>query len=308
MAVLQALTQLTFLSIDGCIKVTAESLQHISCLQRLRGLGLQSHKLPLSPSHTPYLAQLTGLHTLSLLLVTLDPDLLQQYTQLQNLRLSVPTLSGLNSGASLLAVIAKQVQLRTLQLHQVDCAWPAAAAAFTTLTASSSLQELKLLLDGLPAGTLQAMLRPQQQLVHLRSLTFNIWCKDETGSDAPSVSSADVVRLASCCPGLQELTLTLQRDVQLTVLSQLTGLSNLTLHEASESTVKTLSAVTQLQTLDIFVICPFEQSAVVPLTSLRQLTELFVTVPIDDLLDEADDGPAGPDIEFRKESDQDHDV
>ena len=153
-SVLHVLTHLTYLALYAKVQVTAESLQHISALQHLKGLvmDLPSGSVPLSPSSTPGLAQLTGLRTLHLVGAKMDPAVLQHYTQLQDLSLKACSLLGTNGTAALLMVIGKQLQLQQLTLTGSECEHPVAAAAFTALTTSSKLQELTVCLTGQPPG------------------------------------------------------------------------------------------------------------------------------------------------------------
>ena len=95
-SILQVLTQLTLLELEEIVGVTADTLQHISALQQLQVLSLtppssvprRQSSVPLSPSSTPGLTQLTGLHTLKVSRVSLDPAVLQQHTQLRHLELA----------------------------------------------------------------------------------------------------------------------------------------------------------------------------------------------------------------------------
>ena len=162
-SVLQVLTQLSALKLELNIKVTAESLQHSSALQHLQVLSLYHPLVPLSPSSTPGLAQLTGLQAIKLSYFDepLDAALLQHYTRLQQLQLQGGDLTGAAGSATLLAAIGQQPQLEQLELWGVRCEWPRAAGAYTALTASSRLQELDVHVDEWPAGVWQSVFRPQ---------------------------------------------------------------------------------------------------------------------------------------------------
>ena len=297
-SILQLLTQLTFLEVGPGIDVTAESLQHISGLQHLQEfrLAYPSVYLCLSPSSTPGLAQLTGLHTLKLSRATLDAAVLQDYTQLQQFKLQACTLSSADSAAVLLSVLGRQVQLQQLELLDLLCEWPA-ASAFTALAASSRLQKLYLLLADLPAGVWQAVFNRQQQLPQLqffRSGRFG----DEEYDNGPvkypaetDFSSADLSRLVDCCPGLQSVKLDIQADVQLAVLSQLTALTALSVWRANQVSVKSLSGLARLEDLSLYVMTPFSAPSLLHLTALQRLTSLEVSIHFLVYLDDEADIP-----------------
>ena len=110
---LQVLTQLTYISFGlrqtQCVDITAESLQHISALQHLQALDLTRPSVPLSPSSTPGLKQLTALQGLLLDTAILDAA-------------GLDTAAGVGSGGS--RVVWSQQCCRAAVSH-----WPAAAAA-----------------------------------------------------------------------------------------------------------------------------------------------------------------------------------
>ena len=279
-SVLMVLAQLTCLHLSGVV-VTAESLQHISALQHLQVLHLAKPEVSIiSPSNTPGLAQLTGLHTLHLSGANLDPAVLQDYTQLQHIKLDICALSGANSAAVLLSVLGRQLQLQDLELSRLQCDWPAAASAFTAITASSRLQGLTLVMDGLPAGIWQAVFNRQQQLPQLQSVMVGpggSHFADLQGPAATDFSQEDISMLVDCCPGLQRLDVDLQPGgVQLSALSQLTALTALSIHKATEVSVKSLSALLRLQELSVHAVQPVSAPAMAFLTALRQLRHLDV--------------------------------
>ena len=231
-SVLQMLTQLTFLDLNYTVKVTAESLQHISALQRLQVLYLDEPSEPLSPSSTPGLAQLTGLQAFRLANATLDPAVLQHCKQLRQLKLATVEAA---SGEELLSLVGQQLQLQQLRLWDMRCKWPTAPSAYTALTASSRLQELAVQLDGLPAGIWQAVFKPQQQLPHLQKLVSASWdaSGDNDGVQDPlavAFNAADLSTLVSCCPRMSGLQIILQADVQLAALSQLAAFTTWVWH------------------------------------------------------------------------------
>ena len=135
--------------------------------------------------------------------------------------------------------------------------------------------------DRLPVGIWQAMFRPQQQLPHLQNLRTDSWTTSNNHGgvqDVPATafSATDVSRLVGSCPGLQDLSLELQPDVQLAALAQLTDLTTLRIYMATASSVKSLSGLSGLRGLDVNACPACSPAALLPLTALRQLTRLDV--------------------------------
>jgi hypothetical protein len=151
------------------------------------------------------------------------------------------------------------------------------AAAYAALTASSKLQHLDLTGCTLQAGAWQHMLPACRQLPQLLSLDIT-WVRFPSQGDAPTPEFSSLV---SCCPSLQSLYI---RGLQYSAerLALLQGLSTLhTLYlNSSEPVDKTLAAVGQLTGLhELYVDHPCRAAGVwmLPLTQLKQLTELHYT-------------------------------
>jgi hypothetical protein len=148
---LRGLTKLTHLGFGFNNERGAEAwLQDVSRLTKLQELSI-CQRMRCSASTAPGLGQLTALTSLHLDLVRLHPAVLQDIsTQLQRLQLGEGvSLVGPDAAARLLSCIAGMTRLQQLRLsppysdqHGQDP--PADAAAYTALTASSSLQQLQL--------------------------------------------------------------------------------------------------------------------------------------------------------------------
>jgi hypothetical protein len=126
----------------------------------------------------------------------------------------------------------------------------AAAAAFSTLTASSQLQHLEVRADdAMPADAWQHILPKGQQLPQLRVLTDGVqvgWF--QTGP----WHIPDVTRLVSCCPALRELaTMAVLDPQQLALLHNLAGLHQLKVGLADDDNqaLEQMSALAQLTSL-----------------------------------------------------------
>lgn len=181
---LLSLTKLTHLGF-GLDREDAKAwLQHLSSLTDLQQLSIyqQGSRATCSPSTTPGLSRLTALTSLRLECVTLDPALLRDIsTQLQSFHIDQVDLvtdgphahaAAAPSGAAaqLLSCIAGMTRLQQLCLGPLPY-FPAEAAAYTALTASSNLQQLQLSDNGWPDGIWQAMFTAGRTWPHLQVCT-----------------------------------------------------------------------------------------------------------------------------------------
>lgn len=232
--VLQHLQCLTHLQISCQRWLQEESLQHISCLTNLQELHITSPSARLCPSTTPGLSSLTALRKFSFHAGKLDPEILQDCTQLQELELIwvFPISAGDAAGLQLLGLVGRLQQLRCLRLKQLDN-WPlaaaAAVAACVNLTASSKLEELDLDIDDLPPSIWQHIFPPDRQLTALQKLSVScsdFWDPLEPPA-AAALGTAAITLLANCCPKLRELYLNRQPGAQVTALTQLSALTKL---------------------------------------------------------------------------------
>jgi len=141
---LQHLTQLTALHLNSAGQLlNADSLQHVSCLVNLQELGLFDSTVPLSPSTTPGWSRLTALRKVYLQCVSVDPSILQDCTQLQDLGLQSVAIISAGGAAALHSLLGRLQQLQCLCLAELQYDWPVAAAAYSSLTASSDLHTLE---------------------------------------------------------------------------------------------------------------------------------------------------------------------
>lgn len=148
-------------------------LQHLSSLTGLQQLNLKSIKAAVcSPSTMPAFSALTALTSIRLTGCALDPAVLHDSTQIQALRLQGVTIVGPEGGTlvapRLLSCIARMPRLKHLVLDLEAAARIFELNAYTALTASSKLQQLRLVNNNLPCGVWQAMFPAQQAWPNLK--------------------------------------------------------------------------------------------------------------------------------------------
>jgi hypothetical protein len=185
-------------------------------------------------------------------------------------------------GASqLLQLLVRLTALRELSLEQIGGSWPQQASAYSALTASSSLQQLWVNACQLQGAVWAHVFPVGRQLPQLHVLSA--WLNG--GSDRASFGSADITRLVSCCPGVEDLRIDLCADASLAPLQSLTALTSLNIvGPVSPAVISSdLAALTQLQDLGLTVSrpaagvgedAPRGLQHLVPLTALTGLTEL----------------------------------
>lgn len=120
-----------------------------------------------------------------------------------------------------------------------------AAAAYSALTASSTLEELHVTGFKAQPGVWQRILPAGRQLPHLRALNVSI--TDTTG--APQ--QPELVDLVAACPGLQQLVAGEEDEVE--VLARLTALQSLELDYSGSLAggLQSLTQLTQLTRLEV---------------------------------------------------------
>jgi hypothetical protein len=214
----------------------------------------------------------------------MEPGVLAGKTRLQHLSLMFCSMTGGAAGiAQLLSQLLHLQQLTHLQLQysltfvdEADCP----AAAYSALTASSTLQHLNISSCRMPLGVWQHVFPAGRQLPQLRSVDISHVTRPAGGL----ALAPDGTRLVSCCPGLQSLDLKLLQcsTTQLGPMSMLSGLSALKLiitdwpgQGVITQCVGQLTGLREL-TLSIHMDIPgaAEAAGWLLLTQLRQLTSL----------------------------------
>jgi len=285
-AVLQQLPHLTYLHIrdQGNYLLVTGSLQHLSCLTNLQELHIASFgvlhpRISLSPSATPGLSRLTALKKVDLQGVSLDPTILQDCTQLQSLGLMWVAIISAGGAAALHTLLGRLLQLQSLRLLKLEYDWPAAAAAYTSLTASSHLQRLHLTVDNMPPGVWRYVFPPDRQLPELHELDMR-WSGGLVDVPVPPPAATpgtdDVGFITTCCPGLCKLV---QPDTQLADLTKVSGLTSLSvsgLHGAGFVSLAALSGLISLRQLYVHLGGPITPGDLLCLTALTSLTRLSV--------------------------------
>jgi len=251
--VFQHLQQLTYIDVlDRQPQfLNTRTLEHISCLVNLQELRIES-KVSLSPSTIPGISRLTALHTLSLQDVELDPVCLQDCTQVQSL------------------------QLCYLQYDP-----HVAAAAYSSLTASSKLQKLRVTVVDLPPGIWRHVFPQDRKLPALQEFVvdFNDW---DVSLPPPSavLGTDDISCLVSCCPGLRDVEIDAQPGLGLAGFAKAAALTSLKvgfMQEVDfEPTGSALSKLVSLEQLSIWLVGPITPSDLLCLTALTTLTRLSI--------------------------------
>lgn len=100
----------------------------------------------------------------------------------------------------------------------------------------------------------------------------------EQDRDAPvsAATAADLARLVSCCPALQECTLCLAEDMPLAPLVQLTTLRRLNIQHVGNIGMGSLPSLMQLESLSLKMTGPVLPRHILALTALRHLTYLNI--------------------------------
>ena len=143
-------------------------------------------------------------------------------------------------------------------------------------------------LQELPHGVWQAAFPQQRQWPQLQQLKLgngrddqeddrDEWDDELAAVSGSAVSTEDIERLVGCCPALQFLDIDVWPMTRLWDLSELAGLTALTVQMADEGVVKSLSDLLQLKALQLETELPFSAQGLLHLTTLRQLTYLSVT-------------------------------
>jgi len=288
-AVLQHLSHLTYLDVydQAGHMLGTSSLQHASCLTNLQELHIASfggsdRRISLSPSTTPGLSRLTALKKVALQGVSLDATVLEDCTQLQGLMLQWVNIISAGGAAALHSLLGCLQQLQSLQLHALEYDLPVAAAAYTSLTASSALQQLHLTVDNMPAGVWRYVFPPDRQLPALQELTLD-WSGGPVEVPIPPPAAApgtdDLSSISVCCPGLCSISIFVQPDTQLADLTKVSSLTSLyvsELHEEGFESLRALSALVSLQELSVDLGGPITPRDLLCLTALRPLTRLCI--------------------------------
>lgn len=232
-----------------------------SSLTRLRlGAGhTHEHAIPLSPQLQHLASSLRELHLLD---VPVEPEQLAGMTGLNVLCLRSCMLQPAHDvtsavgTAALLAALQQMTQLRHLQLADLNLDTETGPIGqWSALTASRQLRFLEVeycMWDALPEGAAQHIFPPGRQLLQLH--TLHLTGLGSTFEDHTWLDGADVGRLISACPRLEDLCLAnaLCEDADVSVLLQLPQCcSSLTIAGAAfnDAAVRVIVELTSLKEL-----------------------------------------------------------
>jgi hypothetical protein len=276
---LPCLAHLTYLYVNSLSNANYAQLGALSGLQELSLSAPIGAKIGAGSVPTPvFPASLTMVMFWS---HRVEPGILSLVTTtLKVLDLQGPDEGPAEGPASLFSCIG---QLQRLQdLYLAPDVWPPAGAAYSALTASSSLKRLAITHRTLPSGVWQYAFPATRNMMHLTHLYFDNQTEWD-GLDAPSTWGAlDLSRVISCCPKLRHIQgMCLQHGHYVSELHKLKSLVALDVRYAAchvsvaEETIKGLAAVTQLGKLFVtLMVVAEEEEEVLPVASLLLLTSL----------------------------------
>jgi len=306
---LHALTKLTALQLRS---VTAAALEHLGLLTRLQDLSL-SATADWAAAGCPGLQELKALTRLKLVeTLSYIPPGFNQLTALKELDVTCATPTALSMLSALTGLARVRVQdlqgltresptlqLPGLQCLQVEHGWngtmPVSYLVGCTqlqvlelaninltpgnLVASSMLQHLQLQRCTFSAADEAADLASWQpvfpgpgQLPHLTSLKIS--CLEPIRLQR--LRHADMECVVACCSSLQVLHLGPLPDYAISPLTRLSGLSSLTLWNATDQQCSSLAQLTGLRELRLQGACNMFAAGLRQLAALEQLTSLVL--------------------------------
>jgi hypothetical protein len=292
-SILQLLPQLTYLELAVLEFVDPADWQHLQGLTALRCLRLSSIRpQTYQASMLSCLLHLTRLDVMGLAVSrwsSFEPGLLDGKTRLQHLQVVDISIAGGSEGTSQLLFYMQELKRLTyLSLSGLRGEGPdPPAAAYSALTASSKLQQLRVVWRQVPVDVWQHVFpsigRPLPDLrVLVIKILYNNW-ESHDYAPAPGASS-----LVSCCPRLQSLQLSgmIASAELMAPLAGLSSLSDLDLSGVSfpQSEIfgpapQALEVVCQLTGLQRLAVHNYrfqnvEDGLLLQLTQLQQLTHL----------------------------------
>jgi hypothetical protein len=300
--VLEQLQQLTRL---GLVGTACDTLQPMHALSRLLVLHIDMVCAPPGEHASvsaSMLSQAVDLTALELRGCDIEPAVLAGKQQLQHLHLANCTPPGDAVWVlQLLSHLQPLMQLTYLNLTRslwdVEGDNPP-ATAYSAITASSKLQHLDITECLLPPGVWQHMFPMGRQLPHLQNLNLS----EVEQADGGYAIAPEGNRLVSCCPGLQELTMTgLQGSVgQLGALQHMSGLHSLILGVDDDvQTTTEVQPVLQLSGLTFLLLNVAGSNNIynspgtgdgilLQLTRLKQLAHLIYTGPFNGYIEQVE--------------------
>ena len=215
--------------------------------------------------------------------VCVEADILARRTVLQRLHLGFCRIVGGAAGvAQLLSHVKPLNQLTYLSFRGSlpEFHMDISPSAYSSITACSKLKILDLSVNTMPKGVWQHMLPAGRLVSNLVSLIiFNVY--EPSGDYLPPPEGS---RLVSCCPSLQELSVSglynvgLYNPEVLAALPKLTGLTRLSVEIEDDATtfefVEAVCQFTRLRELDVFLPAGELPTALMHLTTLEALTSL----------------------------------
>jgi len=304
---LSVMKHLTHLKLSR-VRVQSADLRHVSCMSNLSVLYVSGSGCLRHDGAHPFVLpeSLRGVYAGGFFL---EPCVLAAATLLTRLELFDVRIEGqgdvyhnrhyydsdsedenerpLSGGASLLEMLSKLQHLDALSLSYLQAVWPPISPAYKALVASSKLQELRWHMCGLPTGVFAQLFSSESScnmgFSTLKALRARHYDKvNEKGDNFAALDTPGVDKLVGCCPALQLLECEVFSGVDLTLLSRLTALTQLSLGLTGDDrddmlmSVHSLAALTGLRHLSVELdnnCSLYGCRSLQPLTALRQLTD-----------------------------------
>jgi hypothetical protein len=222
--------------------------------------------------------------------VEVEPGALAGKTNLRHLDLHHCRLPGRRRCSAAWAVGASQLLSHLQQLQQLThlnvtgtlrgAEADPPAAAYSALTASSTLQHLTISTIVLPPAAWQHMFPVGRQLPHLRYLDTSAVV--DPSQDYSFAAAPDFSSLVGCCPRLQVLHIQhrLCNTQLLAPLRGLTGLRRLEMggNQVTADDLQAVSQLTGIRELSVLCLNIIEAELLLPLLELQQLTTCHLCV------------------------------
>jgi hypothetical protein len=287
---LNGLQQLTGLELHGGTQKLSKVLQHLCHLTNLEDLQLWEDDPPAVIATAETLSQLSRLTRLQLGgSVQMEAAVLAGKSRLQHLHLKYVNVwarvadgdDALTAGsAALLSELQRLQQLTHLSLSdsmthdlQLRRSMPS-PAAYSSLLASSKLHTLDLGSYSLSAGAWSHIFPARKHFPNL--LVLDVCVSASLGAEGIAMTLPDMQRLVSCCPNLQQVSLSpaLHTPEMLAPLCSLTGLHTLRVLLQDNKGCGVLQQMTGLKDLTITGDNCVSVAGLLQLTALQQLSHL----------------------------------
>lgn len=279
---LHGVQQLTGLELHAGWREKSKVLQHLHHLTNLEDLQLWEDDPPAVTVTAEMLSQLSRLTRLKLGGAQMEAAVLVGKSRLQHLELKYVVVwaqvedgDAVRAGAAaLLSELQRLQQLTHLSLNDTLTRSTPSPAAYSALLASSKLHTLELSSCSLPASAWPLIFPAGKQFPHL--LVLDAFVMAPWGASGFVMTLLDMTRLVSCCPNLQQVSLSpaLHTPELLAPLCSLTGLHTLRVLLQDNKGFDVLQQMTGLKELWVTGDNRVTDAGLLQLTALQQLSHL----------------------------------